>query len=190
MNQRQHTTVLRHLKALEQGHIIDLQRVLVGHKHLDARDADGGQFGNFGHDGIGQVGDGDMEAVVDNRFVLGVALPGRHGVAQGAAFALHRKIDVGGGTAKGRRAMAGEEIVGAAHAPPGHVEMGVDINAAGQYIKPRGVDHMVGQRGVEVGADEGNGFAVNQQIGHIGVGCCYKGAVFDQCFHRVLFCEK
>ena len=86
--------------------------------------------------------------------------------------------------------MAGEEIIGAAHAAPGHVEMGVDINAAREDVKTAGVNHCIGQRRVEVGADEGNGFAVNQQISHIGVGCCYKGAVFDQCFHRVLFCEK
>jgi len=75
--------------------------------------------------------DDAVEGVVGDGFVVGFLHPGVEGLAERLAFVLDGEIDERGGAAKGGGNGAGLEIVGAGGAAEGHVQMGVDIDAAG-----------------------------------------------------------
>jgi hypothetical protein len=89
---------------------------------------------------VAQIGDDHVQAVIDAGFALGLFPPGVERVAHARAFGLDGEIDDGGGAAEGRRARAGFEIVGGRGAAEGHVEVGVDVDAAGHHQHAGGVD--------------------------------------------------
>ena len=68
---------------------------------------------------------------------LGLFPPGVERVAHARAARLDGEIDDGGGAAEGRGARAGFEIVARSGAAEGHVEMGVDVDAAGHHVACR-----------------------------------------------------
>ena len=82
---------------------------------------------------VAQIGDDHVQAVVDAGFAFGLLPPGVEGIAHLRAFGLDGEIDDGGGAAERRGAGAGFEIVGGGGAAEGHVEMGVDVDAAGHH---------------------------------------------------------
>ena len=89
------------------------------------------------HDAVGQVGDRDVEAVVHRRLAVRLGVPDIERLAQGRALGLDGEIDVHGGAAEGRGLMAGEEVVGGDGAAERHVQVGVDVDAAGDHIACR-----------------------------------------------------
>src|SRR5262249_12666063 len=120
-----------------------------------------------------------VEGEVDGGFVVGFLHPGVKGVAEGLAFVLDGEVDQRGGAAKGGGGGAGLEIVGAGSAAEGHVEMGVDVDAAWEQEEIVGIDDLGGVLGRELRGDGGDFFAVDTEVDSGGVGGGDDGAVLD-----------
>ena len=99
-----------------------------------------------------QIGDDHVQAVVDAGVAFGLLPPGVERVAHLRAARLDGEIDDGGGAAERRRARAGFEIVGGGGAAERHVEMRVDVDAAGHHEHAGGVDDLVCQVSVGIPA--------------------------------------
>ena len=72
---------------------------------------------------------------------------------------MNGEVDERGGAAEGRGDRAGLEIVGAGGAAEGHVEVSVDVDAAGEEEEVGGVDGVGGVFGLQIRGDGGD-FAV------------------------------
>ncbi len=99
---------------------------------------------------------------------FGLLPPDVERVAHARAARLDGEIDDGGGAAEGSGARAGFEIVGRRGAAERHVEMGVDIDAAGHHVHSCRVDHR--RRGIRrnAGAHLANALAFDQNVGGVG----------------------
>ena len=113
------------------GGIIEHEDAGIGHEKLEAGDAFADEFAHFIELRGAEVGDDAVKGVVGDGFVMGFFHPGIEGLAQSLAFILDSEIDERGRAAKGRGDCAGLEIVGAGGAAERHVEMGVNVDAAG-----------------------------------------------------------
>jgi len=71
------------------------------------------------------------------------------------------------------------EIVGAGGATEGHVEVGVDVDAAGNDEHAGGVEDARGVFGGKLGGEGGDFVAVDAHVGEGSVGGGYDGAVTD-----------
>ena len=87
-----------------------------------------------------------------------VSSASRHGVARG----LQGEVDDGRGSADGCGDGAGAVIVGRNGAAEGHIEMGVNIDAAGHHQQTGGIDHACGPSAGMLGATCGNRLAVDR----------------------------
>ena len=76
MNHCQHACFRRLQHRLEERRIVYLQVALVGHEQLERGHAVADQRGNLVHHLAGQIGDGQVKAVVNVRFALGFLVPG------------------------------------------------------------------------------------------------------------------
>ena len=126
-----------------------------------------------------------MQAVVNYGFVLRLALPVFHCLVQALALVLDGKVDVRGGAAESRSALAGVKIISGHSAKKGQLEVRVHINAAGQQQHSAGVNHARASCR-QIGAHLHNAPAFQQQV------CCKSvrgsdhGAAFDNGFHDCL----
>ena len=118
--------------GLEDGGVVEHEDAGIGHEEFEAGDAFADEVGHFFELRAAEVGDDAVEGVVDGGFVVGFGHPGVEGVAEGLAFVLDGEIDERRGAAEGCGDCAGLEVVGAGGAAEGHVEMGVDVDAAGE----------------------------------------------------------
>jgi hypothetical protein len=91
------------------------------------------------------------------------------GLAKSLPFILDREIDQRGGAAKGRSNCAGLEIVGAGSSPEGHVQVGMHVDAPGDYEKSRGVNDLACVLDRELCGYGGDLVAVNADVGGEGV---------------------
>ena len=84
----------RDLHRLEQVLVRRVERrALVGHEDLDRRHAERGQRRDLVLDVLGQVGDRDVQAVVDVRLALRLAVPRLDRVGERALDVLEREVD-------------------------------------------------------------------------------------------------
>ena len=113
---------------------------------------------------------------------VGFGVPDVEGFAHGGALFLEGEVDDGGGASDGGGLGAGGVVVGGGGAAEGHVEMGVDVDAAGEDEEVCGVDHgVVG--GGDVWGYCGDLFVFDEDVGALGaVGVDY-GSVLDQRCH-------
>jgi hypothetical protein len=65
---------------------------------------------------------------------------------------------------------AGLEVVGADGAAEGHVEVSVDVDAAGDDVVALGREGLPGGIGGERGADGGDAAVLDAEVGFVGVG--------------------
>ncbi len=99
--------------------------------------------------------------------------------AEGLAFVLDGEVDERGSAAEGGGDGAGLEIVGAGGAAEGHVEVGVDIDAAGNHEAAGSVDNAPGIFDGKLGREGSDFVAVDAHVGEGSVGGGYDGAVTD-----------
>ena len=93
---------------------------------------------------VGQVGDGDVEAVVDDRLALALLVPAGERLGEGLAVPLDAEVDVARRAAERGGGLAGGDVVDRDGAAERHVEVGVRIDRAGEHELARGIDHEVG----------------------------------------------
>jgi hypothetical protein len=90
---------------------------------------------------------------------------------------LDSEIDQRGGASEGGGDGAGLEVVSAGGATEGHVEVGVDVDAAGDDEKASGVDHLADVRDGELSGDGRDLVAADADVGDVGVRGGDDGAV-------------
>ena len=103
-------------------------------------------------------------------------------VVQRLAAVLDREVDDRGRAAERRRARAGLEVVGRRRAAERHVEMRVDVDAAGQHVLAGRVDHRVGVH-VERRADDGDLLVLDEDVAAVLIRRGDDRAVLDQRAH-------
>jgi len=120
--------------------------------------------------------DGHVQAVVDDHLVAGARLPGGQRVEHGLVGCGLDEVDDGRGAARGRGAGAVVEVVGRGEAADGHLQVDVDVDAAGDDQLARGVDL---PPPAQVAADGGDGLAGDGDVGREDFVGGDDGAVFD-----------
>ena len=105
--------VLRRLpQRLEDGAVVDHERVGIGHEHLEAGHALAHQVVHIFQARVSQIGHDHVQPVVDARFAFGLLPPCVERVAHFGSARLDREVDDCGGATDRRRARAGLKIVG------------------------------------------------------------------------------
>src|SRR5208283_72216 len=91
------------------------------------------------------------------------------GLPQWLAFVLDGKVDQRGGSTESRGPGSGFKVVGAGGAAEGHIQMGMNIDAAGKHILPRGLKNSLSILAGEILAD-GRNFAIcDSDVGHVSI---------------------
>ena len=126
------------LHHLEQRLVVDHERVFVGHEELVGRDAVLLRQSRelFECPALMQVGDCDVEAVVDQRLAFALAVPDLEGLGEGLTFALDAEVDVRGRSAEGGGGLTRLEVVDRRLASPRHLEVRMRIDSARQHVLP------------------------------------------------------
>lgn len=156
--------------------VVGVEDARVGHELLEAGHALLDQEVHLLQRLLVDVGDDHVEAVVDRAVALRLGVPGVQALAQGAADALHREVDDGGGASPGGGPGAGLEGVGGEGAAERQLHVGVDVDATRDHVLPGGVDDAVagpGRGGRGAGGGEGGDTAVLDQ--DVGVGLVGRG---------------
>ena len=110
----------------------------IRHEQLEAGDplvAD--QAVHLAEPGVLELGDDHVEAVVDHRLAVGPLPPVVQRVPHRLAAILDREVDDAGRAAERRRDGARLEVVGGRGAAERHVQVGVDVDAAGDDVLAR-----------------------------------------------------
>ena len=154
------------LHQLVDGAIVHHQHIGIRHEDLEAGDALGDHRVHVVEPCVvrAEVGDGHVQAVVDAGFALGLGAPGLERLGHWMSHGLQRKVDDHGGAADGRCARAPLVVVRADGAAEGHVEVGVDVDAAGEDEHAGCVDHGVSGC-VDLRGYARNRLALDQYIG-------------------------
>jgi hypothetical protein len=175
----------RDLHRAEERLVVDLQDALVRHEELVRGDALLGQHGQFFERAtVVEVGDGDVEAVVDQRLPVRLRVPDLERLRERLAPALDAEVHVARRAAAGGRALSRLEVVDRDGAAERHVEMRVRVDAARQDVLAGRVDRPVG-RDVEIGADERDSLAVDEDVRDEVVGGGDDAPSTDQDRHRL-----
>jgi hypothetical protein len=159
-----------HLHRAEERLVVDLQHVLVGHEELVRGDALLRQRGELLEPLlVGEVGDRDVEAVVDKRLAVRLRVPAVERLRERLPLSLDAEVHVARRAAAGRRALARLEVVDGDRAAERHVEMRVRVDAARQDVFAARVDRPFGCD-VELGADERDSLPLDEHVGNVVVG--------------------
>jgi hypothetical protein len=126
---------------------------------------------------IFEVGDDAVKAVIGHSPRRGFLHPCVQRRAQGLSLVLNGEVDDGGSAAKSCRARSGFEIVGAGGAAEGHVEMSVNVNAAGQDIFVARVENAAGILPRKLFRDRYHLAIGNRYVGGVGVRSGDDGAI-------------
>src|SRR5207244_595571 len=151
--------------------VVEHKNARIGHEQLEAGDAFADELAHFLELRGAEVGDDAVEGVVGDGLVVGFFHPGVEGLAQRLAFVLDGEVDERGGATKGRGDCAGLEVVGAGSASKGHVEVRVDVNAAGDQQQAGSVDNAAGVFYGKLRGNGANAIPADADVGTIRVGC-------------------
>ena len=177
-------------ERLENGRVVHHEDAGIGHEQFEAGHAVGHHGIHVVEAALAQVGDDHVQAVVDRSAAIGLFPPGVEGIAHARAFGLDGEIDERGGAAKRRRARAGFEIVAGSGSAEWHVQMRVDVDAAGQQQHAGGVDDAAGRLRGKRGRDVANLFAIHQDVGGDALFGRDYGSVSNQCSGHVVIIAK
>ena len=134
--------------------VVDHQRALVGHEELVRGDALRGQRRELlERAAVDEVGDRDVEPVVDDRLALALLVPAGERLGERLALTLDAEVDVARRAAERRGGLPRGDVVDRDGAPERHVEMRVRVDRARKHELAGGVDHLVGGD-VERGSDQ------------------------------------
>ncbi len=127
----------------EQGLIVNLKHTFIGHEQLQAGDTIGDQRWDFIHDFRAQVGDCQMEAIIDLRFRVSFPVPICQTIMQTATFRLDDKINVCRRATESRCLVTRAKIVAADRAAKWQFKVCVNIDSAGHQVFAFGVNDLV-----------------------------------------------
>ena len=136
----------RDLHRPEQRLVVDHQRALVGHEQLVRGDPlvrERRQL--LERATLAQIGDRDVEAVVDDRLPVALGVPGGERVGERLTRALDAEVDVARRAAERGRGLSGRDVVDRHRPAERHVEMRVRIDGTREHELPGRVDHRVGR---------------------------------------------
>jgi hypothetical protein len=174
----------------ENGGIVYHQYVRVGHEELEAGHTFAHHLVHVFKVGFGEIRDDHVQAVVDGS-LLPFLPPGIECRAYPGSLGLSCEIDQAGCASERRRPCAGSEIIARKRAAEGHVHVGVDIDAAGDDIFPRGVNHR-SRVGLQCGADGRDLLSFNIDIRDVILFRGDDASVPNECGHpypRINGCE-
>ena len=165
--------------------VVEHEDAGVGHEQLERRHALADERVHLAFHLIGQLGDDHVEAVVDDRLAFGLLHPRLPGVVQRLAAVLNREVDDRRRAAEGRRHRPALEVVGRRRAAETACR-----DACGRRCRP-GSTYLpdasitVSAWHVELGADDGNLFVLDQHVAAVLVRRRDDRAVLDESAHRV-----
>ncbi len=138
-------------EGAEDGAVVEHQDAAVRHEELERRHALLDEDVHLLLDGVGEVRDDHVEAVVDCGLAFRLFHPGVARLAQRLALVLDREVHDGRRAAVRGGDRAALEVVGRRRAAERHVEMRVRVDAARDHELARGVE----DAGVESGRGAG-----------------------------------
>ncbi len=165
--------------GLEDRSVIEHENAGIGHEELEAGNAFTDELAHLLELRGAEIGDDAVEGVVRNGLVVGFLHPGVEGLAERLPFVLNGEVDERGGAAEGCGDGAGLEVVRAGGAAEGHVEMRVDVDAAGDQQHARGIEDAPGVFRGELRGDGGHFVAGDADVSEGRVGCGHYCAVAD-----------
>ena len=119
------------LQGAKNSGVVHHQHVRICHEELEAGYALAHHVVHVFQAGVGKIGDDHVQPIIDARLGFRLFPPGVQCVAHLGSARLDSEIDDGGGSADGRGAGSGFEIVARGCAAERHVEMRVRVDAAG-----------------------------------------------------------
>ena len=134
---------------------------------------------------LAQVGDRDVEAVVDQRLAVRLRVPALERLGERLALSLDAEVDVAGRAAARRGPLARLEVVDRDRAAERHVEMRVRVDAARQDVLAaarRSSRSAATSRSV---ADQRDALALDEDVGDVVVGGGDDAPSPDQDRHRL-----
>jgi hypothetical protein len=155
--------------------VIEHENAGIRHEQLERGQALAHQRIHFELHLVVELGDDHVEAVVDDRFSLGLPLPLLPRVVECLPTVLNREVDNRRGAAKRCRRRSRLEVVGGSAAAKRHVEMRVDVDAARKQVFPRGIDHAI-RLHRQHRADDRDLLALDQHVALVQVGGRDDGA--------------
>jgi hypothetical protein len=145
VNHHERAGLGRDLHRLEERLVVDHERTLVRHEQLVARDAVIGHARQLvERPSFLEVGHREVEADVDQRLAVHLAVPELERLTEPLALALDAEVDMAGRAAERRRDVTRLEVVRGNRAPERHVQVGMRIDAAGKHVFPGRVDRPIG----------------------------------------------
>ena len=166
----------RSAHGFENAGVVEHENAGVGHEQLEAADAFAHQLRHFRQLRVGQVSDDAVKSVIGHRFRRRLLHPGIESGAQGLALVLDGEVDQRGGATEGGGASAGFKIVGAGGAAERHIEVGVNIDSAGEHILAGGVNQARGIFARQAAAQGNHPAACNGDVGLRSIGSRDHGA--------------
>ncbi len=130
-------------ESAEDRRVVEHEDAGVGHEELEGGHALRDERVHLPLDGVVQVGDDHVEAVVDRRLAVRLRPPRVERVTERLPAVLDREVDDGGRAAVRRGDRARLEVVGGRRAPERHVEVGVDVDPAGEDVLALSFDDTV-----------------------------------------------
>ena len=183
-----HATALLHL--IHQAHhlfIIDHQRSLVSHEHLERSNA---FFFDQVHDLftgiIVEIGHGHVKAVIAHAIAIGPAAPFFIGLVKRMSLFLQDEIDHHRGAPVQGGPGAAFVIIAAEGAHERHFEVYMRVDESGEGIEAGSIDLFVCPD-VEILTKRRDAFALDEDIAHIIVGSANDMGVFDEQGHDQSF---
>ena len=183
-----HTTALLHF--IHQAHhlfIIDHQRSLVGHEHLERGNAfllD--QVHDLFTGVVVEIGHGHVKAVIAHAITTGTATPLFIRLVKRMSLFLQDEIDHHGGAPVQGGPGTGFVIIAAESAHERHFEVNMRVDESGEGIEPGSIDLFVCPD-VEILTKRRDAFALDEDIAHIIVGSANDMGVFDEQGHDQSF---
>ena len=175
-----HAAVLRcGLQSFENAPIVEHEHARICHEQLEAGHALVDQIVHLRKLPTGDVGHDAVKCIVADSLARRFAHPRVERLAQLLAFVLNGEVDQRCGAAERRGPRAGFEIVGAGRSAERHVEMSVNVDAAGEHELVRCIENL-GRILSRAGRSDGGDLAIrNGNVGFVRVGCRDHRTVLD-----------
>ena len=166
--------------------VVGVEHPRVGHEQLEGGDPVVDHRRHLFERSLVDVADDHVEAVVDGTVPVRLCHPIVEAVPNRLTLDLHGEVDDRGGTTVGRGPGARLEVVRHVGAAEGKLEVGVDVDCAGDHQLAGGVDDPVGPLGPGLGAALGYRYdllAVDEHVRLHGFGRSDDRSTFDDRGH-------
>ena len=167
------------------GLVIDHEGAGIGHQQLVGGHARADHLVHRFLRGGGQIGDGDVKAIIDDSFAPGFVMPGLQGFGQRMPALLIGEVENAGGTAAGRGDGACLEVIAGNGCGKWKFHVGVHVDCAWENKALLSIDDHVTLRRCKRSwrADGRDMLVLNQNIAGIIIGGSNDMSIRDECSH-------